>query len=377
MPEIDLGNVRGPQGIQGETGPQGPQGTIGPIGLTGPQGPEGPQGPAGETGPRGPQGEQGIQGEQGPTGPQGETGPQGVAGTDGKSAYQTAVEAGYSGTETAFNTALKEVPGHIANGDIHVTAEQKAAWNGAVRYDAAQSLTDAQKAQARKNINSAPGGFGWGEAMKDVLASDAKDTYETYCGKLDMLLADMPDGTSQLIYTRGPVSTGQYSGAGNIVAVLSKILGTSASLIGLSPEPRGTTNGLWRMLKDNGNWQPVEWINPPMQLGVEYRTTERYLGKPVYVKTINMGNLPGNAVKRASFQSNNVVDKIVSVTGQCTTDSGVNMSMPYHAGSGPNWNTVILIGADGSGAAQIVTFAPDFSEYKNACITVKYTKLAD
>ena len=53
------------------------------------------------------------------------------------------------------------------------------------------------------------------------------------------------------------------------------------------------------------------------------------------------------------------------------------MSMPYHTGSGPNWNTVILIGADGSGAAQIVTFAPDFSEYKNACITVKYTKLAD
>lgn len=277
--------------------------------------------------------------------------------------FATKVEA--QGYVTAHNES------NAAHHDLRVAVASS------VRYDAGQNLTDAQKAQARGNINSAPGGFGWGEAMKDVLASDAEDTYKTYCGKLDMLLADMPDGTSQLIYTRGPASTGQYSGAGNIVAVLSKILGTSASLIGLSPDPRGTTNGLWRMLKDNGNWQPVEWINPPMQLGVEYRTTERYLGKPVYVKTINMGNLPGNAVKRASFQSNNVVDKIVSVTGQCTTDSGVNMSMPYHAGSGPNWNTVILIGADGSGAAQIVTFAPDFSEYKNACITVKYTKLAD
>ena len=119
------------------------------------------------------------------------------------------------------------------------------------------------------------------------------------------------------------------------------------------------------------------WDHPPMELGVEYRTTERYLGKPVYMKTINMGNLPGNAVKRASFQSNNVVDKIVSVTGQCTSDSGVNISMPYHAGSGPNWNSVILIGADGAGATQIVTFDPDFSGYKDACITVKYTKLAD
>lgn len=154
MPEIDLGNVRGPQGIQGETGPQGPQGIIGPIGLTGPQGPEGPQGPAGETGPRGPQGEQGIQGEQGPTGPQGpagetgprgpqgiqgptgpqgETGPQGpqgVAGTGGKSAYQSAVEAGYTGTEADFNAALKNVPGHMNNSDIHVTLALKNAWNG-------------------------------------------------------------------------------------------------------------------------------------------------------------------------------------------------------------------------------------------------------
>ena len=280
-----------------------------------------------------------------------------VKGPQGKSAYQSALDAGYSGSEEAFNTAMAKAP-------------------DAVLYTA-QSLTDEQKAQARGNINAAPGGFGWGDSLRNVLASDTEDTYETYCGKLDALLADMPDGTSQLIYTRGPASTGQYSGAGNIVAVLSKLLGTSASLIGISPEPRGTTNGLWRMLKDNGVWRPVEWSNPPMELGVEYRTTERYLGKPVYVKTINMGNLPGNAVKRASFQSNNVVDKIVSVTGQCTTDSGVNMSMPYHAGSGPNWNTVILIGADGSGAAQIVTFAPDFSEYKNACITVKYTKLAD
>lgn len=126
-----------------------------------------------------------------------------------------------------------------------------------------------------------------------------------------------------------------------------------------------------------GEVGPIEWLNPPMELGVEYRTTERYLGKPVYVKTINMGNLPGNAVKQASFQSNNVVDKIVSVTGQCTSDSGVNMSLPYHAGSGPNWNTVVLIGAAGTGAAQIVTFAEDFAGYTDACITVKYTKLAD
>ena len=105
----------------------------GPEGPQGPEGKQGVQGPKGDTGAQGPQGEQGIQGiqgVQGAIGPEGPQGPAGVKGTDGKSAYQTAVEAGYSGTETAFNTALKEVPGHIDNSDIHVTAEQKTTWDG-------------------------------------------------------------------------------------------------------------------------------------------------------------------------------------------------------------------------------------------------------
>lgn len=105
-------------------GPQGPQGPAGEQGIQGPKGDTGPQGPQGE------QGVQGIQGPQGATGPEGPQGPAGVSGADGKSAYQTAVEAGYAGTETAFNSALKEVPGHIENGDIHVTADQKAVWSG-------------------------------------------------------------------------------------------------------------------------------------------------------------------------------------------------------------------------------------------------------
>ena len=85
--------------------------------MQGPQGETGAQGPAGETGPRGPQGVQGIQGEQGAIGPEGPQGPAGVAGADGKSAFQAAAESGYSGTESAFNSSLAAVPGHIASKD--------------------------------------------------------------------------------------------------------------------------------------------------------------------------------------------------------------------------------------------------------------------
>ena len=103
--------------LEGPTGPQGPQGAQGVQGETGPEGKQGKQGP---------QGIQGVQGPQGETGPEGPQGPAGVSGQNGKSAYTSAVEAGYSGTETAFNKSLSEVPGHIAStSNPHkVTAQQ-------------------------------------------------------------------------------------------------------------------------------------------------------------------------------------------------------------------------------------------------------------
>lgn len=71
--------------------------------------------PAGATGPKGDQGipgEDGAPGPQGPTGPVGPTGPQGPKGPagDGKSAYQQAVEGGYTGTESEFNAILASGP---------------------------------------------------------------------------------------------------------------------------------------------------------------------------------------------------------------------------------------------------------------------------
>nr|DAH70737.1 MAG TPA: tail collar fiber protein [Caudoviricetes sp.] len=106
--------------LQGPTGPQGPQG---------PQGVQGETGPEGKQGKQGPQGIQGVQGPQGETGPEGPQGPAGVSGQNGKSAFTAAVEAGYTGTETTFNAALSNVPGHIAdhNNPHKVTAEQTGA----------------------------------------------------------------------------------------------------------------------------------------------------------------------------------------------------------------------------------------------------------
>ena len=119
---------QGPQGLQGETGPQGlqgPQGEKGDTGAQGPQGPKGDTGPQGETGPQGPQGIQGETGPTGPAGPKGDTGETGPAGpkgdtgatgADGKSAYQSAQDGGYTGTEAEFAAKLaQEIPTALPN----------------------------------------------------------------------------------------------------------------------------------------------------------------------------------------------------------------------------------------------------------------------
>lgn len=41
----------------------------------------------------------------------------------------------------------------------------------------------------------------------------------------------------------------------------------------------------------------IEWVNPPMELGTEYRTTERWNGKVVYMKCVNCGKMPVTSEK--------------------------------------------------------------------------------
>lgn len=66
------------------------------------------KGPIGETGPQGIQGVQGPQGEQGP---QGDTGPKGDTGPAGQSAYAAAQAGGYTDTQANFYADLAAMQG--------------------------------------------------------------------------------------------------------------------------------------------------------------------------------------------------------------------------------------------------------------------------
>lgn len=195
-----------------------------------------------------------------------------VMGPEGKSAYQGAIDAGYSGSETAFNEAL-------ANARY------------AVRYDAAQSLTDDQKTQARSNIGAAPSGYGYGAS---ITCYNFTTDYATLTAKFDEVLAGMSDDTvKQILLYDASCNPTQRMCSARIArsSATEAIISTDFDSLGHAVVYR----------KRNSVWLPVEYVNPAFTLGVEYRTTEWYLGYSVYVKLINLGAMPSaGGTKRIS-----------------------------------------------------------------------------
>ena len=203
----------------------------------------------------------------------------------------------------------------------------------------------------RGGENLAPGGFGFG--VQSIETTSAGESYETYCAKVDAVLDGMPDKTAKLVLAYPPAVYGKagttisllYKGDANY-AVLSNIGSADTALCG------------WRMIRlkksssEPSAWQPFEWEHPPMQLGVEYRTVERYNGKPVYVKAVNCGMLVGDksvehgvANMKACIEVNgcagpqNLVGN--ASTGSITVDSSVIKTVVYS--DIPHEDSIVII----------------------------------
>jgi len=129
----------------------------------------------------------------------------------------------------------------------------------------------------RGGENLAPGGFGLGTSNPRHI-DDANNALESGWYYLDASTLNGPESA-------------EYS---NVMLVLTR--NSNPQTVQVSFNVTDLAFELRRVCT-NGVWSPWEWVNPPMQLGVEYRTVERYNGKPVYVKAINFGALPNNANK--------------------------------------------------------------------------------
>lgn len=124
-----------------------------------------------------------------------------------------------------------------------------------------------------------------------------------------------------------------------------------------------------RKSTDNGDgaWGEWEWFNPPMLLGVEYKTTERYLGKPVYYKIVDCGQIADN--KQVEHGIVNMRD--------CISFQGLRGRMPMPSISNNNlsdpWSYYV---ADVDRIK--ITLACGTSAAGDTChVMLKYTKTTD
>ena len=116
-----------------------------------------------------------------------------------------------------------------------------------------------------------------------------------------------------------------------------------------------------------GGWQPWEYVNPPLQLGTEYRTTARYLGKPVYCKVVDFGTAPNNDTKNVSLSGMNIDEVCDAIFHYYVPRNGENGVMTCH----PNFTGLLVA----NGVIQIRT--NDDRTGTNFYVTIKYTKTTD
>lgn len=235
--------------------------------------------------------------------------------------------------------------------------ERLTAAHNAVRCDAAQSLTDAQKTQARANIAAAPKGFGLGDIWNIAPSRDA----------------DLITGSGfQMAVLNTPIGSSWWG-------ILSFIYDAdTATQWAMSQNDASYYGSVCKREKRAGTWTPWEWGNPPLALGVEYRTTERYLGKPVYIRLEEVAALPNNTtltVSKVGVPSGGTlyVDNIVDYRAEFYNNSDV-FSIPYN-------DVVDVPECNGSRYGHGITYSirtkgVDYSNYAGR-IWIKYTKKDD
>lgn len=207
--------------------------------------------------------------------------------------------------------------------------------------------------------SKAPAGFGLGEHIAHHSADGVLEFF-------DEQLATMPNGTKKFIEFAGDYQTTRGA---MFVGELCKRDNNYAYVIGYT---YSDAMGLYRA-KYGGVWNPWEYINPPMVVGEEYRTTERYMGKPVYVRAVDCGNIPNATSKTITYGEENCM--AIFVYG-ATNYVGTVPSMNVGAAMGLGFNSDQVISLWGNRNTISIACGGDRSSASIVCV-VKYYKTTD
>lgn len=143
----------------------------------------------------------------------------------------------------------------------------------------------------------------WNKKIIDNKQSFALPTYwfsdEAECDKvLQQIYEGMKNNSMRTICIVGNVGH-SVLGGGNNQITLHKTTNACGAMTAIKYTGRGLTHQWTRELL-NGVWQDWCWVNPPMNVGYEYRTAEQYMGKSVYTKIVDCGNLPNTTSKNVA-----------------------------------------------------------------------------
>lgn len=190
------------------------------------------------------------------------------------------------------------------NGALYATSE-----NGAPKFGTlpvGQGGTGATTAaDARTNLGAAPAGYGlgtdWGYGVTDANKALLNGVY---------VCADPANCTNF------PTHEAQQYGP---LVVFRRAQNISQTVYFRNRK-------VCRFSEDDGaTWTPWEWENPPMKIGVEYRTTERWNGQPVYTKLVNGGAISSSGSFSTGIYNARIVDAKITMA---------NMFNGYHDPTG-------------------------------------------
>ena len=210
----------------------------------------------------------------------------------------------YSGEE--IDAAIKKVNDGIVGGVSSFNGRTGAVLPQAGDYNATQiPVSGDPEAEnvAAALANKAPGGFGLGEQSKELTSDDDLNAIQAngwyrWGSSAPQNAPNMSPGNGDSGYIFARVAN--YDS--------QNVLQEYWSL------NQGAQNKAHRICR-NGVWGPLEWLNPPLQLGVEYRTIERYQQVPIYTKAVNFGTAP-NATSKT-------VEHGITGFNQCVDVSGI------------------------------------------------------
>ena len=234
----------------------------------------------------------------------------------------------------------------------------------------------------------APAGYGYGEQMQVAYWSDSDGSQ--LCAFLDNYIANkfpndkygvfriskFSDYPACLISGNGGYADVYFNKDADDYSKFTVIVSFTGPVNVLDYADGCTYQAVLK--RTHGGWKQWEYVNPPMELGKEYRTTQRYLGKPVYVMLMDCGLMPSTEYANVPHGISNILVPISceAVMGEWSDNYGITSgrSVPSFASA-----TDRIVASFNTAAVQIYTGILDYGTTYNLRLfaKLKYTKTTD